>query len=152
MANPNLVIWVMSFVNTWQYSWYIMLIFVAAIQTIPASLLEAANVDGANAFMRVRKIIIPMMANAFTISLFLTLTNSFKQYDMNFSLTGGGPATRFLDSPVNSSQLFAMDIVKTAGSSAGVAEAQAKAVIFFLVLVGVSLIQVKINKSKEVEM
>ncbi len=152
LANPNLVIWVMSFVNTWQYSGYIMLIFVAAIQGIPSSLLEAAAVDGATPFMRIRKIVIPMMANAFTISLFLTLTNSFKQYDMNFSLTGGGPATRFLDSPVNSSQLFAMDIVKTAGSSTGMAVAQAKAVIFFVVLVGVSLVQVKINKSKEVEM
>ncbi len=151
LGNADLVIWVMSFVNTWQYAGYIMLIFVAAIQGIPASLLEAASVDGANYITRIFKIIIPMMANAFTISLFLTLTNSFKQFDMNFTLTNGGPATRFLDAPVKASQLFAMNIFNTATANK-MAEAQAKAVVFFIVLVVISLIQVSINKKNEVEM
>ncbi len=151
LGNANLVIWVMSFVNTWQYAGYIMLIFVAAIQGIPSSLLEAASVDGANYITRIFKIVIPMMANAFTISLFLTLTNSFKQFDMNFTLTNGGPATRFMEAPVKASQLFAMNIFNTATANK-MAEAQAKAVVFFVVLVVVSLIQVSINKKKEVEM
>ncbi len=151
LGRPDLVILVMSFVNTWQYSGYIMLIFVAAIQGIPASMLEAASVDGANYFTKIIKITIPMMANAFTISLFLTLTNSFKQFDMNFTLTNGGPATRFLETPVKASQLFAMNIFNTATANK-MAEAQAKAVVFFIVLVIVSIIQVSINKKKEVEM
>ena len=91
------------------------------------------------------------MANAFTISLFLTLTTSFKQYDMNFTLTRGGPATRFFDQPVMASQLLAMDIFNTAQANR-MAEAQAKAVILFVALVIVSLIQVATNKRKEVEM
>ena len=151
LSRPNTVIWVMSFVNTWQYAGYIMLIFVAAIQGIPSSLLEAANVDGASYFTRIFRILIPMMAHAFTISLFLTLTSSFKQFDMNFTLTNGGPATRFLGSPIKASQLLAMNIFDTATANR-MAEAQAKAVILFLALVIVSLIQVNMNKRREVEL
>ncbi|MBL8966315.1 MAG: sugar ABC transporter permease [Spirochaetaceae bacterium] len=150
LSRADSVIWAMSFVNTWQYAGYIMLIFIAAIQAIPASLMEAAKVDGAGYFRRVFHILMPMMANAFTISLFLTLTTSFKQFDMNFTLTNGGPATRFLDQPVMASQLLAMDIFNTAKANR-MAEAQAKAVVLFVALVAVSLAQVSINKKKEVE-
>ncbi len=151
LSRPNTVIWVMSFVNTWQYAGYIMLIFVAAIQGIPSSLLEAANVDGASYFTRIFRILIPMMAHAFTISFFLTLTSSFKQFDMNFTLTNGGPATRFLGSPIKASQLLAMNIFDTAAANR-MAEAQAKAVILFLALVIVSLLQVNVNKRREGEL
>lgn len=151
LSRPETVIWTMAMVNTWQYAGYIMLIYVAAIQSIPASLMEAASVDGASYPTRVFHILIPMMANAFTISLFLTLTTSFKQFDMNFTLTNGGPATRFLDQPVKASQLLAMNIFNTATANK-MAEAQAKAVILFILLVVISLIQVSINKKKEVEM
>lgn len=144
------VIWAMSIVNTWQYAGYVMLIFIAAIQSVPSSVMEAAKVDGAGYFKRVFKILIPMMANSFTITLFLTLTTSFKQFDMNLTLTNGGPAARFLDQPVMASQLLAMDIFNTAKANR-MAEAQAKAVILFVALVVVSLVQVSINKRKEVE-
>ena len=151
LSNPNTVIWTMSAVNTWQYAGYIMLIYVASIQSVPASIMEAASVDGAKYFTRIFRILIPMMANAFTISLFLTLTTSFKQFDMNLTLTNGGPATRFLDAPVKASQLLAMNIFNTATANR-MAEAQAKAVILFVALVIVSLVQVYMSKKKEVEM
>ncbi|OHD81111.1 MAG: ABC transporter permease [Spirochaetes bacterium RIFOXYC1_FULL_54_7] len=151
LSLPNSVIWTMAVVNTWQYAGYIMLIYVASIQSIPASLMEAASVDGASYVSRVFHILIPMMANAFTISLFLTLTTSFKQFDMNLTLTNGGPATRFLDVPVKASQLLAMNIFSTATANR-MAEAQAKAVVLFIALLVVSLLQVSINKKKEVEM
>ncbi|CEM61778.1 sugar ABC transporter permease [Treponema phagedenis] len=151
LGKSGAVIFIMALVNTWQYAGYIMLIYVAAIQAIPSSLLEAAEVDGAGYVTRVRKILIPMTANAFTISVFLTLTSSFKQYDMNFTLTNGGPATRFLDTPVNASQLLTMNIVNTAAANR-MGEAQAKAVILFIALLIISLIQVTVNKRKEQEM
>jgi raffinose/stachyose/melibiose transport system permease protein len=150
LSHADSVIWAMSVVNTWQYAGYIMLIFIAAIQAIPVSLMEAAKVDGAGYVRRVFFILIPMMANAFTISIFLTLTTSFKQFDMNLTLTNGGPATRFLDQPVMASQLLAMDIFNTAKANR-MAEAQAKAVILFVALAVVSIIQVSVNKRKEIE-
>lgn len=151
LSNSNAVIIAMSIVNTWQYAGYIMMIYVAAIQSVPESLLEAANVDGASYMTRLRKILVPMMANAFTISLFLTLTTSFKQFDMNMTLTNGGPSVRFMGKVVKASQLLAMDIYSTANAANKMAEAQAKAVVFFIVLVVFSLIQVYINKRKEIE-
>ncbi|HPJ01862.1 MAG TPA: sugar ABC transporter permease [Candidatus Limiplasma sp.] len=151
ISKPATVIWAMSFVNTWQYAGYIMMIYVAAIQSISESIMEAASVDGANYFTRIRKILMPMMANAFTITIFLTLTTSFKQFDLNFSLTNGGPALRFMGKAIRSSQLLAMDIYSTANGLNRMAEAQAKAVVFFIILVVFSLIQVYINKRREVE-
>ena len=151
ISKPATVIWAMSFVNTWQYAGYIMMIYVAAIQSISECIMEAASVDGANYFTRIRKILMPMMANAFTITIFLTLTTSFKQFDLNFSLTNGGPALRFMGKAIRSSQLLAMDIYSTANGLNRMAEAQAKAVVFFIILVVFSLIQVYINKRREVE-
>jgi len=151
LSRPGSVIWAMSAVNTWQYAGYIMLIYIAAIQSIPSSLMEAAAVDGAGYGTRVFRILIPLMANAFTISLFLTLTTSFKQFDMNLTLTNGGPATRFMEVPVKASQLLAMNIFNTATANR-MAEAQAKAVVLFVALVVVALVQVSMNKKKEVEL
>lgn len=152
ITNASTVMFTMVTVNTWQYAGYIMLIFVAAIQGIPKSVMEAAEVDGAPYWRRIRSIQIPLMANSFTISLFLTLTNSFKMFDVNVALTNGGPTGLWNKTIVNSSELLALNIYNTAFKYNKMAQGQAKAVIFFLVLVVFSVIQVSWNKSKEVEM
>ena len=152
ITNANTVVGAMVTVNTWQYAGYIMMIYVASIQGISQQVMEAASVDGATYWVRVRKILIPLMANAFTISLFLTLTNSFKMYDVNLALTNGGPTTLFMGKPVQASELLALNIYNTAFKYSKMAQGQAKAVVFFVILVVVSLVQVSINKRKEVEM
>lgn len=152
IANKSTVILALSIVSTWQYAGYIMMIYVAAIQGIPQGILEAAQVDGAGYGTRIRRILIPMMANAFTISLFLTLINSLKMFDINVALTNGGPSGLFMGKAINMSEFLAMNIYNTAFKYARMAEGQAKAVIFFLALVIISFFQVSYNKSKEVEM
>ena len=151
ISNKDTVMITLVTVNTWQYAGYIMLIYVASIQGISKSVMEAAEVDGARYWTRVRKIQIPLMANAFTISLFLTLTNSFKMYDVNVALTNGGPVSIFMMKPVQASELLALNIYNTAFKYNNMAQGQAKAVIFFIVLTIFSVIQVTWNKSKEVE-
>ena len=151
ISNKDTVMFTMVTVNTWQYAGYIMLIYVAAIQGISKSVMEAAEVDGARYWTRVTRIQIPLMANAFTISLFLTLTNSFKMYDVNVALTNGGPTSMFMMKPVQASELLALNIYQTAFKYNNMAQGQAKAVIFFIVLTIFSVIQVSWNKSKEVE-
>ena len=151
ISNKDTVMFTMVTVNTWQYAGYIMLIYVAAIQGISKSVMEAAEVDGARYWTRVVKIQVPLMANAFTISLFLTLTNSFKMYDVNVALTNGGPISMFMNKPVQASELLALNIYNTAFKYNNMAQGQAKAVIFFIVLTIFSIIQVAWNKSKEVE-
>ncbi len=151
IANKDLVILAMSIVNTWQYAGYIMLIFVAGIQSTSQEVMEAATVDGANYYQRVTKILMPIIANTFTISLFLTITNSFKCFDLNVALTNGGPSMRYMGKVVKSSQLLALTIYNKAITSKELAKGQAMSVVFFLMLVVFSLIQVYFSKKKEVE-
>jgi raffinose/stachyose/melibiose transport system permease protein len=138
--------------GTWQYAGYIMVIYVAAIENVPVELHEAAQIDGAGPLRRLVAITLPMASQAFTITLFLTLVNSFKQFDVNISLTAGGPSTMFLDKPIFGTELLAMNIYNTAFVSNDMAMGQARAVIFFLVLAVISTIQVNVNKKREIEL
>ncbi|NLM97098.1 MAG: sugar ABC transporter permease [Halanaerobiaceae bacterium] len=128
----------------WQLSGYVMVIYIAAIQGIPRELIEAAEIDGAGSWMKVKNIVLPMVRPAFTVSLFLTLSNSFKLYDQNLSLTAGGPA--------RSTEMLAMNIYNTAFSFMKMGEAQAKAVIFLIIVGFFTLSQVYVSKRGEVEM
>lgn len=139
-------------VGTWQQAGYIMMIYVAAIEGVPQELFEAARIAGASNWQQFRAITVPMIAQAFTITLFLTLVNSFKQFDVNFALTFGGPATNFMGESIFGTELLAMNIYTTAFVGNDLAAGQARAVVFFLVLVVFSLIQVYYNKRKELEL
>lgn len=150
-------------VVAWQYAGYIMMIYIAALQNVPQDLIEASKIDGASAIQRLRHIILPLVTQAFTIALFLTLVTSFKQYDTVFALTGGGPSTlmpewfaNLMNVPtytsVNSLDLMAINIYDTAFSRYRMGIGQAKAIIFFLILMIVSVAQVTYTQKKEVEL
>jgi len=160
LANPdNLILskvgsslMALVIVGSWQYAGYIMMIYVAAIEAVPDSLYEAAKIDGASEWTKFKSITVPMIAQAFTITMFLTLVNSFKQFDVNYALTAGGPATMFMEKSIFGTELLALNIYRTAFVSNNLAEGQARAVVFFVVLVIITLIQVRVNKKKEVEL
>ena len=118
-----------------------MIIYIAYLQNIPSEVIEAAEIDGASAWQRFTRITFPMIAPAFTVCMFLTLSNGFKIYDQNLSLTNGGP--------YNSTQMLAMDIVNTAYNSSDFALAEAKAMVFFLIVAAISLVQVFYNRKRE---
>ncbi|OAD64445.1 ABC transporter permease [Pediococcus parvulus] len=136
--------WGLVIVTVWQMSGYIMIIYIAYLQNIPQEIIEAAEIDGASAWQRFTKITFPMIAPAFTVCMFLTLSNGFKIYDQNLSLTGGGP--------YNSTQMLAMDIVNTAYNSSNFSLAEAKAIVFFIIVAAISLIQVFYNRKREVDL
>lgn len=136
--------WGLVILSSWQWAGYIMIIYIAYLENIPGELLEAAEIDGANAFQRFKHITFPLVAPAFTVSLFLTISHSFKIYDQNLSLTGGGP--------FNSTQMVAMEIYKTAFSENQMALAQSKGIIFLIIVAVVSLTQTYFNKKREVDM
>lgn len=135
--------WGLVILTAWQMSGYIMIIYIAHLESIPEELIEAAKIDGAGVFQRFKNITFPLVAPAFTVSMFLTLSNSFKLYDQNLSLTGGAP--------YNSTQMVAMNIYNTAFLQNKMAYAQSKALVFFLITAAISLTQVYYNKKKEVE-
>lgn len=144
LSDTSTGFWGMVILTTWQMAGYIMIIYIAYLENVPDDLLEAAQIDGANAWQRFTNIIFPLVAPAFTVSMFLTLSGAFKVYDQNLSLTNGGPG--------NSTKMVAMDIVDTAFKMNHMGEAQAKAVVFFIIVTIISLVQVYYNKKREVEM
>ena len=141
-------------VYIWQYAGYIMLIYITGLTQVPKDVLEAAQIDGANASHTLFQVKIPMIASTFTICTFLTLTSAFKQFDVNLALTGGtGSVPSFMGKYLTSgTQMLALNIYNTAVSKNNYALGQAKAVLFFIILACVSLVQVRISNSKEVEL
>lgn len=131
-----------------------MLIYVTGLTTVPKDVLEASQIDGANAWTTLMKIKIPMIASTITICTFLTLTSAFKQFDVNMALTNGtGSVADFMGAYLtNGTQMLALNIYNTAISKNNYALGQAKAVLFFIILACVSIIQVRISNKKEVEM
>jgi raffinose/stachyose/melibiose transport system permease protein len=144
LDNPTAAFWALVTVGVWQMAGYVMVIYIAAIESIPTDIMEAADIDGANSVTKLRKIILPLISQAFTISLFITCSNSFKQYDTNLSLTNGGP--------FGSTELITMNIFQTAFGYNKYVIAQAKAIIFFFVIMVITMLQVYLTKKKEVEM
>ena len=151
LENVSTAILGISIAWTWQYAGYIMMIYIAAIQNIPQDLIEAASIDGANKRQKMRHITLPMVAPAFTITLFLTLINSFKQFDVKYSITGGSPFTEFAGVKIWGSRLIAMQIYETYSSAKDAALAQAMAIVFFIMLSVIAVLQVRYSKSKEIE-
>ncbi len=152
LSNATPALFGIVFVLTWQYAGYIMMIYVTALLNIPEDIIEASRIDGANRFNQLIHIKLPMLASAFTITLFLTLVNSFKQFDVIFSLTTGGPSRELASGAVvNSTNTLAVDIYQRAFQLKDMSTAQAEAVIFFILLMILSLIQVSVTKKKEVE-
>lgn len=154
LANTKTAFMAIIVVYIWQYAGYIMLIYVTGLTTVPKDVLEASSIDGANAVTTLFQIKIPMIASTITICTFLTLTSAFKQFDVNMALTNGtGSVADFMGSYLtNGTQMLALNIYNTAISKNNYAMGQAKAVLFFLILACVSILQVRISNKKEVEM
>lgn len=144
LNNENFALFALVFVFTWQMAGYVMIVYIAGIQGIPGELVEAAKIDGASKWQRFLNITAPLLMPAFTISLFLTLSYGFKIYDVNLSLTGGGPA--------NATELFAMNIYNEIFGYGNYGYGQAKAIVFFVIIAAITMTQVYITKKREVEM
>ena len=146
VANPTYGFWGLIILMNWQMIGYMMIIYVAGLQNVPTDLIEAAEIDGATSLQTLFKVKIPMVMPSITICLFLTVSNSFKLFDQNVALTAGEPA--------NASEMLALNIYNTFYGRSGAqwkGIGQAKAVVFFLIVVVISLIQLHFTRSKEVQ-
>lgn len=142
--DSTLGFWGLIILVCWQQIGYMMIIYIAGLQSIPEDMMEAAEIDGANRIQKLFKITIPMMMPSITICTFLSITNGFKLFDQNLALTAGEPAKM--------SEMMALNIFNTFyGRSGFEGVGQAKAVLFFILVVLIGLIQLKITRNKEVE-
>jgi len=143
LGDPNKAFWTMVIVTVWQLSGYLMIIYIAGFTNIPKSVVEAAKIDGATGLRRIIHIIIPLIVNAFTISVFLSLQRAFMVYDLNLALTDGGP--------FNSTRMVSMYVYNKAFLAQNYGLGQAEAIVLFIVVAIITTVQVKYSKSKEVE-
>lgn len=135
--------WALVIVAIWQLSGYMMIIYIAGLESIPTEQLEAAKVEGATGIQTLFHVTIPAMSHTFTITLFLTLSYCFKYLDPNLALTNGRPG--------KSTELLALHILRTGQDYGKYGLAQAEAIIFFLLIGTAAMIQMYLLKRKEVE-
>lgn len=142
--SANYGFWGLIILMNWQMVGYMMIIYIAGIQSIPAELIEAAKIDGANSWQIVRNVTLPMVMSSITICTFLTVTNSFKLFDQNLALTAGAPG--------RASSMLALDIFNTFyGRNGYEGVGQAKAVMFFILVAIIVLLQLYLSRTRELE-
>ena len=134
---------VRNVVATWQMAGYMMVIYIAGLQSISDDVMEAANVDGASYWQALFRIRLPLLMPSITICLFLTLSNCFKIYDVNLALTGGGPA--------NATEMVSMNIFNEIFAKSNYGYGQAKAIVFFIIVGIITMFQVQLTSRREVE-
>ena len=153
LTNSTWGFWGLIILMCWQQIGYMMIIYIAGLQAVPEDMLEAAKIDGANGWQTLFKVTIPNVMPSITICMFLTLSNGFKLFDQNLALTGGYPYIINPDgTSVHTTEMLALNIYNTFygqnTSSRGVA--QAKAVLFFILVAGISVLQLRATRDKEV--
>ncbi|MFB9279249.1 carbohydrate ABC transporter permease [Cohnella cellulosilytica] len=143
-GNPNVAFWSLVIVHLWQGVPLMMIIYLAGLVGVPHSLKEAAIIDGANAFQRLKSVILPLIMPSLTICMFLTLKDTFKSFDIVYALTKGGPGT--------STEVMTLNIYREAFSSNFLyGYASAKAMVLFIIVLIISVIQMSVMKKREVE-
>lgn len=142
LGTPTGAMACMIIVSVWQYAGYMMLIYVAGFMSVSKSLIEAAQIDGCTQSQATWKVIVPLMRSSFVQCIFLTITRCFMVYDVNLTLTEGGP--------FNSSVMAAMHVYRTAFTDHAYGTGQAEALILFIVCAVVGITQVYIGRKGEV--
>lgn len=144
LLDPQMALFSLSVVITWQMAGYVMIIYITGMQAVPEEVMEAATIDGAGYVRKLFFVKLPLIMPSITICLFYSLSNCFKNYDINLALTGGGPG--------NTTELLAMNIYNEIFSYNNYGYGQAKAIMFFLLITVVSICQVMISKRREVQL
>lgn len=143
LGDEQLAFWAVVIVTIWQSSGYLMIIFIAGIVSVPRDIIEASTIDGVTTMRRLRSIVLPMMVPSFVVTVFLTLKNSFMVYDLNLSLTNGGP--------FDSTKMVSMHVVQKGLIESNYSVGQAQAIVLFVIVAVITGLQVYFSKKLEVE-
>lgn len=142
-GTPRMATITIIVVSIWQNIGFLMIIYTAGLQTIPKDVMESAQLDGCSGLKKILKIEIPLLMPTVTINLFVSISGTFKMFDIPNAMTGGGP--------YGSTMPVAMDIYQEAFTKYNLGYGSAKSVILFLTVAAVTLTQLYITRKKEVE-
>lgn len=145
IGDPNYSFVAIIIVAAWGAVGYLMIIYMAALQGVPTELKEAAFIDGANAWQNFWRIVFPLIGHAITICVFWTLNAGFQVFDVIYALTGGGPG--------RATQSVAINIYEEAfRGNIRYGYATAKSTLLFVIVLIVTVIQLRITSGKEQEL
>lgn len=145
IGDPKYAFIAIIIVAAWGAVGYLMIIYMAALQGVPAELKEAAALDGAGAWTRFWNVTFTLIQHAVTICIFWTLNSGFQVFDVIYSLTGGGPG--------RATQSAAINIYEEAfQGNIRYGYATAKSTMLFLIVLVITAVQLKLMKNKEQEL
>jgi len=145
LGDMNLAFYSVVLVTVWQSIGFFTIVYYAALQSVPTELLEAASIDGAGSIRRFFRVTVPLIMPTITFCVFFAIANSFKQFDLIFSLTDGGPG--------GATTTMALDIFRTGfGTLRQLGYGNAKSVILFVLVAIITAFQISLFRRKEVEM
>ncbi|MCI1722408.1 MAG: sugar ABC transporter permease [Lachnospiraceae bacterium] len=133
--------WAIIVVSVWQSMGYVMMVMVAAFTGLPQDMIESARIDGATSSQIFRKIMIPNVMPYITVCLFWTLSSAFKMFELNYSLTKGGP--------YGTTTSMALNIYNDAFANNKYGLATAESLIFFLIVLAAAVIQLYFSRRQE---
>lgn len=141
LSNPNTA-WIgMMIVCAWQAIAMNTIIYISGLQTVPVDVYEAGELDGATGIMKFRKLTFPLIIPFFSINMVLCIKNFLMVFDQIMALTKGGPA--------QSTESISYLIYNNGMSGGQFGFQSANAVVFFIVIVIISVMQMKISSKKE---
>ncbi|MCB5168549.1 sugar ABC transporter permease [Streptomyces bambusae] len=131
LADPSTVLPTLFVVMTWKYFGFHMMLFLAGLQSIPGEVLEAAAIDGANAWQRFRSVTLPLLGPTIRISVFLSVIGAIQLFDLVWVMTAGGPN--------HSSETMAISMFQFGFKRYQVGYASAISVVLFMISLVFSL-------------
>lgn len=143
LGSADKAFWALVIVTVWHYAGYMMVIFIAGLMNVPKDILEASTIDGTSRWQQLIHMTLPLMVPSFIVTIFLSLQRGFMVYDLNYSLTEGGP--------FGSTVFVSMHVFDKAFRSYDYGMGQAEAFVLFFIVAAVTIMQVYFSKKKEVE-
>ncbi|MFB5662550.1 carbohydrate ABC transporter permease [Alteribacillus sp. HJP-4] len=144
LGNPDLA-WVgIVIMAVWQATAFNTILYLAGLQTIPSDIYEASEIDGAGKWKQFWKMTFPLIAPFFTINMVLAMKNFLMVFDHIIALTGGGPG--------QATESISLLIYRGGFEGGQFAYQSANAVVYFVIIVVISIFQIRILQKREVQL
>ena len=138
LSSTNTAMISVIMVYVWQVAGYYMVMFLAGLQTIPDSLYESADIDGANNFRKLFNITIPMLSPTFFLVIIIFIINSFKVFTLIYVMTDGGPG--------RATSVLVFYVYQQAFERSRFGYASAMSLILFVIMLAITIFQYRGQK------
>jgi multiple sugar transport system permease protein len=141
LTDPQVALASVTITNIWRGTAFSMILLYAGLQTLPDDVMEAARVDGANAWQRLTRVVLPLLAPILFIDLVVVSIETFNTFDMVLALTGGGPG--------RSTEVVALSIYNQIFQQFNLGQGAATAVLLLTINLVMTFVYIRILERNE---